>query len=387
MRKVAPILVLRLALLVAVFACAVLLVEYDNMGDPAFCGAGSGCLAVRNSPYSVIAGIHLPLIGLCAEVVLLLLALVASDRSQTFFVAVAAAGGALVAVGLIGVQIFKIGALCKWCLLVDLCTIVAAGAAAIVHLGVTRDPGHEAFLDALLQRRAQIVAWVLGAGAVIGLPHLWGEYPVVPPLPPAVAALAVPGKPTIVAFTDFECPFCRKLAPVVHETQDNWGDRVALVRKMAPLSMHPGAMPAALAYVCTPDEQREEMAKKLYAAPPATLTHDGVQALARELHLDEARFSRCVGGAAAREQVAADKALFDALEVHGLPYTYVGARAVAGYNPDTLRKYGSALMEGARTSLPLWWMVAAGLLVAAALTVLTVKLAPADHLGTAEAGA
>jgi uncharacterized membrane protein/thiol-disulfide isomerase/thioredoxin len=387
MRKVAPILVLRLALLVAVFACAVLLVEYENTGDPAFCGPTSGCMAVRHSPYSVIAGIHLPLLGLCAEGALLVLALVASDRSQTFFVAVAAAAGAAVAVGLIGVQAFQIGAFCKWCLLVDLCTIVAAGAAALVHLGVARDPEQEEFVGAFALRRGQIVAWALGAAVVVGLPFLWGEYPVVPPLPAEVAKLAVPGKATIVAFTDFECPFCRKLAPVVHEVQDNWGDRVALVRKMAPLSQHPGAMPAALAFVCTPEAQRDDMATKLYTASPSVLTRDGVKILARDLHLDEGRFTTCLDGPAGEERVAADKALFDALALHSLPYTFVGSRAVAGYNPAAVRKFGSEVMAGDRPSLPLWWMVAAAFVVAVGLAAVTVRLAPAYRLGIAEAGA
>ena len=305
MRKVAPLLLLRLALLVAVFGCAVLLVEYENMGDPAFCGAGSGCMAVRRSPYSVIAGVHLPLLGLCALGGLLAFALVARDRANTFFVAAAAAGGALCAVGLIGIMTLKIGAICKWCLLVDLCTIVA--------------------------------------------------------------------------FTDFECPFCRKLAPVVHEVQENWGDRAVLVRKMAPLSFHHGAMPAALAYACTPEEQRDEMARRLYAAPDPTLTLDGVQTLARVLHLDEARFARCLEGPAARAQVDADKKLFDELELHGLPYTYVGKRAVAGFNPDALRKLGREAMEDDRPSLPLWGMVGAALAMAAALAVLTLRLAPRDE--------
>src|SRR5215468_10229839 len=123
MRKVAPILVLRLALLVAVFACAVLLVEYENTGDPAFCGAGSGCMAVRRSAYSSIAGVHLPLYGLAALAGLLAFALVARDRTNTFFVAAAAAAGGAVSLGLIGIMVLKLGALCKWCLLVDGCTL------------------------------------------------------------------------------------------------------------------------------------------------------------------------------------------------------------------------------------------------------------------------
>jgi uncharacterized membrane protein/predicted DsbA family dithiol-disulfide isomerase len=362
MRKVAPLLVLRLALLVAVLACAVLLVEYQNAGDPSFCGVGSGCEAVRRSAYSHIVlldgiDVPLPLLGLCFHAGLLALAVVARDKAQTFFVAAAAALGGLVAIGLIGVQALKIGAFCKWCLLVDGCAIVAAPAAAMVHFGAARSEA-------------------AGAAVVAGLPFLWGEYPVVPPLPPAIAALGVPGKVTIVAFTDFECPFCRKMAPVLHDIQEGWVDRFVIVRKMAPLSMHPGAMPAALAYVCTPEGQREEMARRLYAASNSVLTHDGVELLARDLRLDEMRFASCLDGPAAREQVAADKMLFDSLEAHGLPYTFIGPRAVGGYIPEAAHKLARAVMEeGDRPSLPLEWMIAAAFVVVAALAALTARAA------------
>jgi uncharacterized membrane protein len=375
MRKVAPVLLLRLALLVGILGCSVLLVEYENNGDPAFCAAGSGCMAVQRSAYASVAGIHLPFIGLVLLLVLFALALVARDRDNTLFVAAAAGGGALVALGLVGVMAFKIGAFCKWCLLVDGSTIVAALAAAWVHLDVLRDPAYVGFLAALSKRRVQVIAWIAGAGVVVGLPRLWAEFPEVPPLPRPIAALSVPGKLTIVAFTDFQCPYCRKLAPVLDEVQGNWGDRAVLVRKMAPLSMHAGAVPAALAYVCTPAAQREEMAHKLYAAPDAMLTPEGVAIMARGLHLDEDDFARCFEGPAARAQVDADRRLFDLLELQGLPYTYVGKRSVARYNPDALRQIGREAMEVDRPSVPLWGMVAAAAAVAAALAVLTAALA------------
>ena len=72
----------------------------------------------------------------------------ARDRDNTLFVAAAAGGGALVAVGLVGVMAFKIGAFCKWCLLVDGSTFIAALAAAWVHLEALRDPAYLGFLAA-----------------------------------------------------------------------------------------------------------------------------------------------------------------------------------------------------------------------------------------------
>ena len=70
-------------------------------------------------------------------------------------------------------------------------------------------------------------------------------------------------------------------------------------------------------------------------------------------------FARCLESPAARDEVAADKALVDSLEVHGLPYTYLGTRAVSGFNPDAVRKLGAQILDGDRPGLPIWAMLAA----------------------------
>ena len=67
MRPLPLVLLLRLSLLIAVAASAALIVDYQNAGDPAFCGVGSGCFAVRISPYSRLLGVPLPYIGLVAR--------------------------------------------------------------------------------------------------------------------------------------------------------------------------------------------------------------------------------------------------------------------------------------------------------------------------------
>lgn len=376
MRKTAPVLVLRLALLVAVFACAVLVVDYENAGDPAFCGAGSGCMAVRRSVYSHLAGVPLPVLGLSAQAVLLALALVARERSQTFFVAVAAVAGGLIGLALIGVQAASIGAFCKWCLLVDVSAIVAAVAAGLIHHQTAASPAHEAWLAALARRRAQIIAWGGGAALAATLPFIWGDYPVIPPLPPGIAALTVPGKLTIVAFTDFECPYCRKLHPVLHQIEATSGDRVALVREMMPLSGHPGAKPAALAYRCAPEAQREAMADALYTAPEDQLTRAGTVAIAGRLHLEAPAFERCLDAPATQERLAADMALFDEINAAALPYTYVGPRVVAGFNATIAHKIAQMVTVGERPSLPVPWMFVALGVIAMALSGVTLKMLP-----------
>src|SRR6185436_6175530 len=100
------------------------------------------------------------------------------------------------------------------------------------------------------------------------------RYPAVPPPPAEIAQEAIPGKVTIVSFTDFECPFCRKLHPVLDGLRDRHADRVHFVRKMKPLAGHPGARPAAEAWVCAPLGKRDAVAAALYEMEPGDLTED-----------------------------------------------------------------------------------------------------------------
>jgi uncharacterized membrane protein len=383
MRKIAPILLLRLALLVAVLACSVLVVEYQNAGDPAFCGVASGCLAVRRSAWSHIGPIPLPVIGLTAHAVLLALSLGVSDKVHTYYLAALATAGGCVGLALIGLQAFQIGAFCKWCVLVDSSALVSAAAATWLHHQTAGDLASEAWLGALSRRRGLVLTWALG-GVLAGLlPIVWGEFPVVAPLPEGVAALAVPGQVTVVSFTDFECPYCRKLHPVLHQIVAESGGRLTLVRKMAPLGGHAGARPAALAYLCAPEARREALAEALYEAPEHLLTREGIAVMAGRVGVDRAALSRCVDAPETRAALDAERLLFGTTGALGLPFTVIGSRVVAGANPDAVRKAARRALGGPRPGLPVPWMMGAFAALALALAALTLRLAPRDALPVA----
>jgi uncharacterized membrane protein len=84
-------------------------------GDSPVCLAGgSGCKTVAESSYSHVAGVNIAIFGVIGYVLLLASAFLASD--------VARLGGFLVALGGFGysifltyVEIFKIEAICQWC--------------------------------------------------------------------------------------------------------------------------------------------------------------------------------------------------------------------------------------------------------------------------------
>ncbi len=53
---------------------------------------------------------------------------------------------------------------------------------------------------------------------------------------------------TIVEYSDFECPFCKKGFDTVNEVKKKYGDKIKFIYKHLPLDFHPMAMPSARYY-------------------------------------------------------------------------------------------------------------------------------------------
>lgn len=83
-------------------------------GAPACLAGGGGCETVAKSSYSHIAGINISIFGIIGYVLLLLSAFVANDAARFGGFAVAL-GGFGFSVYLTYLEIFKIEAICQWC--------------------------------------------------------------------------------------------------------------------------------------------------------------------------------------------------------------------------------------------------------------------------------
>jgi uncharacterized membrane protein len=362
MRKAVLVTLLRLSLIVALFASAALFIEYQRAGDPAFCGVGSGCMAVRLSPYSKLFNIPLPTWGLLVFGSLFAFVMAARSRVQHLVIAAITTIGTLIASYLVYLQAHEIKAFCKWCLMADGSTLVAAIAAVMLYVHVAdgavdleKSTPNEAAVSELLGDSSITIAWILAAVVGLAAPFLWAQYPVIPPLPEQIAALQVPGKVTIVSFTDFECPYCRGLHPTLEEIEKQNEGKLVVIRKMMPLSGHPGALPAALAFECVPPQKRDAAVDTLYRAPEELLNREGLLSLGEaNLGLDRGALGRCMDDPATRAIVDADRDMFLAIHGAALPLTYVGDRAILGFKPDQLHEAVALALQGPRPSLPLW---------------------------------
>jgi uncharacterized membrane protein len=376
LKRVLPVLLLRLSLLVAIAASAVLVVDYANAGDPAFCGVQSGCFAVRVSSYSKLMGVPLPWVGLLGNAALFAWAMLARKRVQHAAVAVAAVLGAAFAVRLLMLQAWEIKAYCPWCVAVDVSAVLAAISAVATYFTARRLGDDEP----ILPPSGRVAwAWTGAAMAAVVVPLIWGKYPISPPPPPQVQEAQVPGKLTIFGFTDFECPFCRRLHPELEKAAAEHPGRIAIVRHMMPLPSHPGAEPAALAYLCAPDDKKDAVADKLYEAEPLLLTTDGVLGIAEGAGVDREKLAACMKAPATRARLLADVKLFDELGGRGLPFTFVGRRVVLGFNPERLQMAVESELSGSHFGLPVWGMFVLLGAIFGATGVVTVVTAAASR--------
>ncbi len=345
------------ALALAICASAALVIDYRNAGDPAFCGVQSGCYAVRASAYSHIAGIPLPNLALPAFAILLGLSIYATTAAHHRLVAGAAGVAGLLAVGLIAVQAFFVGAFCPWCVIVDSSAIVAGLASIAIWFWIKDDDRRAARVS--VQGRAA-GAWAVAGALAIGLPMLWARYPAIPPPPAEITAQQEAGKVTILSYTDFECPFCRKLHPVIDALRAQHGDKIHFVRKMKPLVSHVGAMPAAKAWMCAPDAKKDAVAGALYEMDPEHFKIEELAALAETLDLGpHEAFAACMKAKRTDMLIDRDSQEFMAIKGRGLPYTFVNGRPIIGFNPDKLTTSVEMELDGPPPALPVAGMFAA----------------------------
>lgn len=313
---------LRIALLTALVASLALFVDYGSSAS--LCGEGGGCAAVKSSAFARIGPVSLPTIGIGTFAGLFAMAIWAS-RLRHFKVLVMQTGVvALGAVTLISLMLFEIGAVCQWCLAVDLSAIVSFVLALVIYRRSKDELDEESVPLRMLWATAGLVA--------LSVPLLW-DYTAEAnevPVPKSVAKLQQPNKVNVIMFTDFQCPHCERLHDAMEEMRPTLGEQLNVVRMMYPLDFHPGAMPSALAYLCMPDHLRERAADAFYKAPNEELTPKGVIATAEEIGADPDEVAKCMADPKTNEKIEYDKQIFQNADLSGVPTTYVNGELIRG---------------------------------------------------------
>ncbi len=138
---------------------------------------------------------------------------------------------------------------------------------------------------------------------------------------------------TIVAFSDFECPFCTKGAATLERVAAGFDGKVRVVFRNMPLPMHAKADAAALAGIAAHRQGKFwEMHDALFATQ-GKFEPDDLDALADEIGLDLAKYRRDIADPAVAAMLQKDIADAKALGIKGTPSFLVNGRLVVGARP------------------------------------------------------
>ena len=138
---------------------------------------------------------------------------------------------------------------------------------------------------------------------------------------------------TIVAFSDFQCPFCARVNPTLEQILKAYPDKVKLAFKHLPLRIHPDA-PGASAAAESAHRQGKfwEMYDKIFANQ-REIKPDKLREYAKELGLDLAKYDKDVASPDVKKRIDSDSEEADKLGVSGTPAFFINGRYLSGAQP------------------------------------------------------
>jgi protein-disulfide isomerase len=138
---------------------------------------------------------------------------------------------------------------------------------------------------------------------------------------------------TMVEFSDFECPFCGRVAPTIEKIKQIYGDKVRLVFRQFPLQMHPHAAKAAEASLCARQQGKFWIMHDAMFGDQHNLGVDQLKAKAKSIGLDMAQFDQCLDNGKYADAVKSDIKAGVIAGVSGTPAVFINGRFVNGAQP------------------------------------------------------
>ncbi len=145
---------------------------------------------------------------------------------------------------------------------------------------------------------------------------------------------AATGPVTIVEFTDFHCPFCKRVQPTLSAVLARYGDKVKVVHRDYPIDqLHPASRKAHEAARCANDQGKFWAYHDLLYANAPKASPENLKAFAREVGLDLPAFDQCVASGKHQADVRRDVEEGTKAGVTGTPAFFVNGRLLSGAQP------------------------------------------------------
>lgn len=147
-------------------------------------------------------------------------------------------------------------------------------------------------------------------------------------------------KVTIVEYSDFQCPFCKRgFDTIEKQVLTTYGDKVKFYFKHYPLPFHPWAEPAAVAAECA-QEQKPDAYWKYYGnayehqgdVNPQNVKDKSIEFL-KDAGIDMTKWGDCYDNKKTLPKVKAEMAEGAGLGVTGTPAFFINGRMLVGAQP------------------------------------------------------
>jgi len=141
---------------------------------------------------------------------------------------------------------------------------------------------------------------------------------------------------SVVAFLDFQCPYCSRVYPTLQQLLAKYPKDVNLIIKHYPLPMHRFAEKAALAALAAEKQKKYEKMAEILFANFNQLNDQTISQYAQQAGLDMKKFDKDIADAALAAVIAADKQLAQQMKVRAVPTIFVNGAAAKGRTIEAL---------------------------------------------------
>ena len=146
-------------------------------------------------------------------------------------------------------------------------------------------------------------------------------------------------KLTIVEFTEFQCPYCSRIAPTMKELNEKYPDKIKFIYKHFPLSFHSNAKAAAAASIAAQNQGKFWEFRYALAPHSRELSDSIYVAVATEIGLDIEKFKKdMVLDSAMEARIDKDFQLGVKVGVQGTPNFYINGKRQDRFSPDLVEK-------------------------------------------------
>lgn len=149
----------------------------------------------------------------------------------------------------------------------------------------------------------------------------------------------------IVAFSDFQCPYCKMGAERIDEIKKKYGGKVQFVFKQFPLPMHKDARPAAEASLCVNEQGMEKFWKfhDIIFKNQEKMDLDSLSKYATQAGANEKKYKECMDGKKFTQVVQKDMEYGEKLGIKSTPTFFVNGQLVSGAVP--IEKFSEIIDE------------------------------------------